>query len=147
MFKTEKTKWMKKSSKNKMIFWRHDAHEQQSTKQKKHQSKTMQKKMKLSDALWNILKQLNVSKVNFESTMNDLKQISIVWNLLLAKRCWFETVKNNDSDYLIKRLETNLKRQNQSNTFFDDWLFFKIFITFTFYRMQCTHKFSHTRKY
>ena len=78
MFKTKKTKWMKKSSKNKMIFWRHDAHEQQSTKQKKHQSKIMQKRMNLFDALWNILKQFNVSKMSFESTMNDLKQISIV---------------------------------------------------------------------
>ena len=51
--------------------------------------------------------------------MNDLKQILIVWNLFLTKRCWFETIKNNDFDYLIKRFETNLKRQNQSNTFLD----------------------------
>ena len=79
----------------------------------------MRKKMNLFDALWNILKQFNVSKINFELTMNDLKQTSIVWNLFLTKRCWFETVKNNDFDYLIKRLETNLKRQNQSNIFLD----------------------------
>ena len=93
-----------------MIFWIHDAHEQQSTKQKNYQTRKIQKKMNSRDAFWNILKQFNVSNVNFESTMNDLKQISIVWNLFLTKRCWFETVKNNDFDYLIKRLETNFKR-------------------------------------
>ena len=76
--------------------------------------------LKLFDEFWNILNQLNVSNVNFESTMNDLKQISIVWNLFLTNSCWFETMKNNNSDYSIKRLEIDFERQNQSNNFFDD---------------------------
>ena len=121
MFKTKKTKWIKKSSKNLMIFWVHDAHEQQLTKQKNYQSKNMRKEMNLFDTFWNILKQFNILNVNFELIINDLKQISIVWNLFLTKRCWFETMKNNNFDYLIKRFETNFKRQNQSNIFFDEF--------------------------
>ena len=71
----------------------HNAYETTIKKQKKYQSKNMSKKMNAFDAFWNILKQFNVSNVNFESTINDLKQILIVWNLFLTNRCWFETIK------------------------------------------------------
>ena len=60
--------------------------------------------------------------VNFESTMYDLKQISIVWNLFLINSCWFETIKNNNFDYLIKLFEIDFERQNQSNNVLDDIL-------------------------
>ena len=44
-------------------------------------------------------------------------------------------MKNNDFDYLIKRFETNFKRQNQSNTFFDDNNQFKLltFVSYEYY--------------
>ena len=124
IFRTKKMTWMKKSSKKRKCRMMYDAHETIWKKHKNVQSTKLLKIRKQFDEFWNILKQLNVSNVNFESTMNDLKQISIVWKLFLTSFCWFETMKSNDFDYLIKRFEIDLERRNQSNTFLDEWFLF-----------------------
>ena len=112
--------WIKKSSKKRKKTLMHNAHEITWKKHKNIQWINELKMTKWFDEFWNNLNQLNVSNVNFESTINDLKRISIVWNLLLTNLCWFEAIKNNDFDYLTKRFEIDFKRRNQSNTFFDE---------------------------
>ena len=74
----------------------HNAHETKTNDQKNRQSTITQIKHKKVDKFWNILTSLDVSKINFESTMNDLNQISIVWNRFLTNVYWFRAIKNNN---------------------------------------------------